>query len=79
MRNQASGMETRLGSIGDAAGWWWECAVAMVWWRQLTRKRAKRASIVSQKARHIARLVQVLRRAKSARLRMTIKFCRVKV
>ncbi len=29
-------------------------------------KRAKRASIVSQRARHIARLAQVLRRAKSA-------------
>src|SRR5580658_4683429 len=33
--------------------------------------RAKRAIIVSQKARHIARLAQILRRAKGARLRTT--------
>jgi hypothetical protein len=35
------------------------------------RKRAERAIIVSQKARHIARLAQILRETKSVSLRMT--------
>jgi hypothetical protein len=33
---------------------------------QSIRKRAKRAIIVSQKTRHIARFAQILRRAKNA-------------
>jgi hypothetical protein len=39
----------------------------------LIRKRAKPAIIASQRARRIARLAQILRNAKSALLRMTIR------